>query len=223
MLLCGIEEAGRGPVIGPMVMCGVLIDEKDELKLVAVGARDSKLLSPRARELVYKKIIGLVKDYKVVAISPQEIDAAIQSPTLNLNWLEAKKTSEIVNYLKPDKVILDCPSSNCRAYADYVRKGLENKKVRIVAEHKADVNHPIVSAASIIAKVVRDQKIEGIKKEIGIDFGSGYPADERTAKFLREYHDKYPELFRKEWEPYRKIIKAKKQKGLAEFHVSKGL
>lgn len=206
MLLCGIEEAGRGPVIGPMVMCGVLIDEKDELKLVAVGARDSKLLSPRVRELVYKKIIGLVKDYKVVAISPQEIDAAIKSPTLNLNWLEAKKTSEIVNYLKPDKVILDCPSSNCRAYADYVRNGLENKKVRIVAEHKADVNHPVVSAASIIAKVVRDQKIEGIKKEIGVDFGSGYPADERTANFLKKNYTKYPHIFRREWLSYRRCV-----------------
>lgn len=214
MLLCGIEEAGRGPVIGPMVMCGVLIEEKEEIKLAGIGVRDSKLLSPRSREFLYKKIIGLVKDYKVEIITPEEIDAAIQSPTLNLNWLEARKTAAILNYLKPDKAIMDCPSSNCKAYSNYVKNLLDNKKIKLVAEHKADVNYPVVSAASIIAKVIRDQKVDEIKKAIGIDFGSGYPADERTAKFLREYHDKYPELFRKEWEPYRKIIKAKKQKRL---------
>ena len=98
VLLCGVEEAGRGPLIGPMVMCGVTIDEKDESKLATIGVKDSKLLSPIARERIYKKIIGLVKDFKVEIIPPEQIDAALQSATLNLNWLEAKTSSIIINF-----------------------------------------------------------------------------------------------------------------------------
>ncbi len=217
VLLCGIDEAGRGPIIGPMVMCGVVIEEKDELKLAAIGARDSKLLSPKAREITYKKIIGIVKDYKVEIISPEEIDAALKSATLNLNWLEAHKTAAIVNYLNPDKVLMDCPSPNCRAYTNYVKPLITNKNIKLIAEPKADVNYPVVSAASIIAKVIRDQQIEEIKKRIGIDFGSGYIADERTLNFVKENYDVYPEIFRKEWAPYKKAMQSKKQKSIKEF------
>ncbi len=216
VLLCGIEEAGRGPLIGPMVMCGVVIDEKDEFKLAAIGVKDSKLLTPLSRERIHKKIIGLVKDFKLEIISPEEIDAALQSATLNLNWLEARKSADIINYLNPDKVILDCPSPNCRVYTFYVKKHLKNKKIEVKGEHKADMKYLVVGAASIIAKVIRDQKIEEIKKEIGIDFGSGYIADERTLNFLKRYHTKYPHIFRKEWAPFKKVLQEKNQKKLGE-------
>ncbi|MBD3310780.1 ribonuclease HII [Candidatus Woesearchaeota archaeon] len=215
--ICGVEEAGRGPVIGPMVMCGVLIDEGDEDKLRSIGAKDSKLLTPRTREALFGQITKMVRRYKFIVIPPSEIDHALLDETLNLNWLEADKSAEIINELKPDKAILDCPSNNERAYAAYVRKKLEDPGIELVAEHKADVLYPVVSAASVIAKVIRDRQIENIKKEIGVNFGSGYPADEITARFLRENWDKYPGIFRKTWSSYKAVAMQKDQKKLGEF------
>src|SRR3989344_4241989 len=114
--LLGIEEAGRGPVIGPMVMAGVLIEESDSEKLKAIGAKDSKMLSAKQREELFKKIVKIAKSYKLIIIPPSEIDAALESRELNLNWLEAHKSAEITNEFKPDKVIIDSPSNNVKSY-----------------------------------------------------------------------------------------------------------
>jgi len=154
MLICGIDEAGRGPVIGPLVSAGVLIEEKDEAKLKALGVKDSKLLTPQQREILYKKIIAVVKDYNIKILQPFQIDAAVNNPVHNLNWLEADSMAEISNELKPDKIIVDCPSTNIKAFTEYFRKKLKIK-AEIVAEHKADLNHPVVSAASILAKEIK--------------------------------------------------------------------
>jgi ribonuclease HII len=216
MLLAGIEEAGRGPVIGPLVMCGIAIDADDEYRLKSIGAKDSKLLTPRTREILFDQIVGMVKACKVFLISPQEIDDAVGSENTNLNWLEAEKSAELINLLKPDKAILDCPSNNPKAYVQHIRKFLKHE-CQIIAEHKADVHYPVVSAASIIAKVTRDREIEKLKKQIGIDFGSGYPADDVTRKFLHEHHESHASLFRKTWSTYRALAEKKGQKSLGEF------
>lgn len=215
--VAGIEEAGRGPVIGPMVMCGVLVEGDEEAKLKSIGAKDSKLLTPRTRELLYGQIIKMVKAYEVIIVSAQEIDNALNDPNLNLNKLEALTSGKIINKLKPDKVLVDCPSNNTKAYAEELRGYIDDKGMKIVAEHKADVKYTVVSAASIIAKVTRDREIEKIKDSIGIDFGSGYPADEKTQLFLKKNWDKYPEIFRKTWSSYKRFAAEKKQKKLGEF------
>lgn len=211
-IIFGTDEAGRGPLLGPLVMVGLIIEEKNLHKLEELKVKDSKLLTPRQREHLFDKILKVVKDKAITIISPKEIDEAVSSETINLNWLEAIKTAEMINKLKPDKVILDCPSPNTNAYADYVRKHLKNKDIEILAEHKADVKYPIVSASSIIAKVTRDREIEKIKKEIGIDFGSGYPADPVTQKFLKENYNNYPNIFRKTWSSFKRLGKKKDKK-----------
>jgi len=93
--------------------------------------------------------------------------------------------------------------------------GIED--IKIISEHKADENYPVVSAASILAKVTRDEEIEKIKQQIGVNFGSGYPSDETTQRFLEENYDKYPDIFRKTWKSYKNVLKQKSQKGLGEF------
>jgi ribonuclease HII len=159
----------------------------------------------------------MVNKYEIIIIPPEEIDNALNDPNLNLNKLEAINSAKIINKLKPGKVLLDCPSNNPREYVAYLRKHLDNKKLKIIAEHKADVKYTVVSAASIIAKVTRDREIEKIKKSIGINFGSGYPSDELTQKFLARNWDKYPKIFRKTWSSYKKFLTEKKQKKLGEF------
>ncbi len=215
MLIAGIEEAGRGPVIGPMVMVGVLVNEKDQEKLRSLGAKDSKLLTPRTREILYEQITNIVKAYEVKILTNQDIDNALNDPDNNLNNLEAQTSAELIDKLQPDKAIVDCPSTNIAAYRDYI-KSLLTKKIEIIAEHKADITYPVVSVASIIAKVIRDQEIEKLKKKYNIQFGSGYPADERTREFLKKNYNKYP-IFRKTWSTYKKVIEAKKQTDLANF------
>ena len=216
MIICGIDEAGRGPVIGPMVLCGFCIEERDEHKLRDLGAKDSKLLSPKKREELFSILKKTAIRYEVVILSPKEIDYALNDPILNLNWLEAIASAKIVNKLTPDKLIIDLPSNNKNAYVNYLKR-LLNKEPTIVAEHKADTNYPSVSAASIIAKVTRDKEIEKIKKKVGIDFGSGYPSDPKTIDFLKKNFNKYPEIFRKTWACFKKLNTKETQAKLFKF------
>ena len=216
VIVCGVEEAGRGPVIGPMVLAGVIIDEQDEQQLIDIGVKDSKLLSPKQREDLYDKISMIAKNFFIVIISPEEIDDALNNPDMNLNLLEAKTSAKIINELRPDKAILDCPSNNINSYANDVKFSLLDKSTEIISEHKADVNYPVVSAASIIAKVTRDNEIKKLKEEYNVDIGSGYPSDPKTIEFLKDNYDKYT-FFRKTWETYKRVANNKNQKKIGEF------
>lgn len=214
MKLCGIDEAGRGCVIGPLVICGAMIEESKEEQLKNMGVKDSKLLTPLKRERLFEALPEVVK-FEIMIVSPSEIDSYVLSETgENLNWLEAQKSVEIINRLQPEKAILDCPSQNTKAYKEYVTERLLHKKLDIRAEHKADVNYPIVGAASILAKVTRDEEIAKIKKNVGEDFGSGYMADPKTAAFLKKNWNKYPSIFRQSWAPYQALQKGGSQKKL---------
>src|SRR3989344_2860428 len=193
MLVCGVDEAGRGCIIGPLVICGVLLEEEDIPRLVSLGVKDSKLLSEKARERIEKELKSFVK-YSIVVISPKDVDKSVLSKEGdNLNWLEAVKTAEIINSLKPDVAFVDCPSNNVKAYNSFLVSKVKGK-VDIRTEHKADMKYAIVGAASIIAKVARDNEIKSIKKNINVDFGSGYMSDAKTAEFLKKNWSKYPEI-----------------------------
>lgn len=218
ILICGIDEAGRGPVVGPLVMCGILLKEEDEKKLVNLKVKDSKLLTKKKRESLFDKIKDISYKYEIITVFPDEIDNAVNNHDgLNLNKLEARKSAEIINLLKPDKAIIDAPSNNIKSYKQYLFELINNKNIELILEHKADLNYPIVSAASILAKVTRDNEIEKIKEKIKIDFGSGYMTDSKTVKFLEKYYEEYPDLFRKSWFPYKNILNKKFQSKLEDF------
>src|SRR3989338_1047605 len=217
-LICGIDEAGRGPVIGPLVMCGLLVKEEDEKKLVKLQVKDSKLLTRERREFLFDKIKDISYKAEIVIINPDEIDHAVNNHDgLNLNKLEARKSAEMINLLNPDKAIIDAPSNNIKSYKQYLLNCINDKKIELILEHKADLNYPVVSAASILAKVTRDNEIEKIKKKIRINFGSGYMTDQKTIDFLEKYYEEYPDLFRKSWFPYQDMLNKKFQKKLEDF------
>ena len=216
-LICGIDEARRGPVLGPMVMCGAMIEEKDMPELIALNPKDSKLLTKEEREELYPKLLSVLKYYHVIIMQPAEIDKAVKGGDgLNLNRLEAHKQAEILNEFGPAQAIIDCPSNNINSYRIYLKKLLKNKNIDLILEHKAE-RYPLVAAASIIAKVTGDREIEATKKELGIDFGSGYMSDPKTADFLKNNFEKYPEIFRKSWFPYQELVNKKFQKNLSDF------
>lgn len=213
-LIAGIDEAGRGPCIGPLVICCYMINEKDMSLLQNIGAKDSKLLSPVKREKMFAELQKAAKGYEIIEISPAEIDAAVESETTNLNWLEAQKAAIMLNKLNPDVAIIDCPSPNLNAYKESIMKCLKKKTMELIIEHKAERHLP-VAAASILAKVTRDRRIDEIKQKIGLDFGSGYPADPSTKAFIEKYWRNYPDIIRKSWGTYKAIIN--KQKPITEF------
>jgi ribonuclease HII len=213
MKILGMDEAGRGPAIGPMVVAGVMIEEGDEKDIE--GVKDSKLLSHKLRVEFDEKIKNNTK-YVILEVNPQEIDAALESHELNLNWLEAHKYADIINELKPDRAIIDCPSPNCEAFEEYVRNLLENKDVKLIVENKADLNHKTCSAASILAKVRREERMEEIKEKYG-ETGPGYSSNAVTQKFIKENWSKYPEIFRHTWATLKNAKKASAQNKLNDF------
>ena len=218
-IIVGIDEAGRGPVIGPLVMAALAVDADGEQKLKWLGVKDSKLLSSQVREELFDRIHEIVLDFRIEVIEPDAIDLSLQSATSNLNWLEADTAASMITELHPDKIIIDCPSVNIKSYTAYLLRKLPAnlQKAQFLIEHKADVNHISVAAASVVAKVIRDKYIDHYKTEIGIDFGSGYMSDPKTQDFLEKYHDKYPDLFRKGWRSFKDVEDLKKQKKLGEF------
>jgi len=197
-------------------MAGVTVEEKDIPKLKTLGVTDSKLLKREKREAMFDKIKEIVKAYEIIIVEPAEIDDALESDDLNLNWLEAHKGAEIINKLKPSKVTVDSPSNNCSAYSQYLFKLIKDKKIELECIHKADLKHVYVGAASILAKVVRDREMDKIQKKYG-NCGPGYMSNEVTQKFLAENWEKHPEIFRKSWSSYKNHQKAKYQSKLGDF------
>lgn len=217
--IIGIDDAGRGPVIGPMVLAGVLIPREIEEEFRRAGIKDSKLLTPKKREELAEIIKQIAISYHYELITPAEIDTGM-GKGVNLNEVEAMASASIINNLagkinKEQKknlvIIIDCPSNNAHAWLITLMKYIkeENKKIRIRAEHKADFHYPSVSAASILSKTTRDAEIEKIKKELGFDFGSGYPADPFTKKALEKYREilKRKRLIRESWATWRELEK----------------
>ncbi|MBS3066773.1 ribonuclease HII [Candidatus Pacearchaeota archaeon] len=220
MLILGIDDAGRGPVIGPMVLAGVLIKKETEREFIELGVRDSKTLLPNKREALAKIIKEKAISWFHVIISVNEIDD-VNKDGMNLNDREAVASAMIINKLNKKKenikVIIDCPSVNIEAWKNYLEKFLVGRaNLEISCEHKADENNVVVGAASILAKTIRDAEIEKIKKSLGVDFGSGYTADPLTRKFIYTSYDKYKDkgIFRESWSTIKKHKLIRKQKKL---------
>jgi ribonuclease HII len=214
MKLLGIDDAGRGPVLGPMILAGVLIEESEEQKIKELGAKDSKLLTPLKRNQLKNQFISY--PHHIEISEPQQIDA---HP--NLNKLEAEKAAKIINTLVKEKtrVIVDCPSSNPVEWQDKLVAEINPEIIHLVeisCEHKADFNHPIVSAASIIAKEKREEEVARLKKEYREDFGSGYPSDPKTKEFVKKNHSnpEFEKLIRHSWSTVKKLKGNKDQKKL---------
>ena len=218
MKVLGIDESGRGPVIGPMVICGFLIDDTKISRLKKIGVKDSKLLRPERRNELEKILKRMADDYILITVDADEIDDL--RGRSNLNKMEIEKMQKIINLLNPDKVIIDSPERNTKKFAEKIKAGLKNKKIEIVAENFADREYPVVSAASILAKTLRDRMIEKIKKKYGVEFGNGYPSNELTQKFLKDWFKKYknfPEFVRKSWITVENIKKDGEQRKLLHF------
>jgi ribonuclease HII len=223
-LILGVDDAGRGCVIGNMVLAGCIMMEEGEAEFKKLGIKDSKLLSPLQREKLVETIKEKAMDTYYFMATPIEIDTGF-GMGLNLNQVEALAAASIINELTRKlsseqkstlKIILDCPSINTAGWKNQLMEYVKEKSLEknIVCEHKADFYYPVVSAASIIAKTTRDAEIEKLKEKYKVDFGSGYPADPYTKEFLKEnaLNPIYEGLFRKSWATWQAAANLKDKK-----------
>lgn len=226
MLILGIDDAGRGPLIGPMFLAGVLVKPETEARFKSEGVNDSKQLAHPVRVRLASLIAEHALASKVLSATPQQIDHAITTG-VNLNTLEALKAAEIINALNTTKdkikVIIDCPSVNTRAWRATLMQYLHHSgNLEVLCEHKADANYPSVSAASILAKVAREEAVAQLKEEYG-EIGSGYPSDAITIAFVKKNGPRLKDagIFRKTWATWKSLFPensgSSKQKKLFDF------
>ncbi|MFH0832730.1 MAG: ribonuclease HII [Candidatus Aenigmatarchaeota archaeon] len=217
MKILGIDEAGKGPVIGPLVICGYLVDSRNLKKLERLGVKDSKLLSARKRESMINDLQKIADDFILIKMSAKEIDR--MRTITNLNKLEIARIQEIINMLDADKVVIDAFEANVKKFNEQISRKVKNKKTKIITENFADKNYLEVGAASILAKVNRDNEIYELQKAYG-DFGSGYPSDEMTISFLKDWIKKnkeFPDCVRKSWMTIQWIMEEVEQSDLKRF------
>lgn len=214
--ILGIDEAGKGPVCGPLVICGYMIDEKNLEKLQKEGAKDSKMLTDEKRRKLKPVLEKMARDIALLSVSAKEIDS-LRSIS-NLNKIEIERMQQIINLLSPDKAIIDAIEANTSKFHKKIESGLKID-CELITENFADKNYPVVGAASIIAKVHRDSAIEKLHEKFGY-FGTGYCSDERTINFLKNWIKKnkeFPDFVRKSWITIAEIKAEKEQKKMGEY------
>lgn len=194
-LILGIDEAGRGSVIGPLVIGGVITPKKKLRFLKRIGVNDSKKLTMKKRTVISRKI-KKIATFTTRIINASEIDSQRLSG-INLNQIETNNMIDIIKELKPDTCCIDCIDVNETRFHDIIQE--VNPNMNVITEHKADETYDIVSAASIIAKVTRDKELAKIRNEYG-PVGSGYPSDKNTINYLKTIeNDEFPPVVRKTW------------------------
>jgi ribonuclease HII len=214
--VAGVDEAGRGPLIGPMVICGVLVNSTTLDEIRHIGVRDSKALTPQRREKLAVKIESIAERIVTRSVSASSIDRLRKQMTMNK--IEVREFAEVAKTLNPQKLYLDAADVKAKRFGERVGEmsGLLSKGAVIVSEHKADSKYPIVSAASIIAKVQRDDAIARLHTRFG-DFGSGYPSDPKTIEFVKSLirnKEKLPSIIRHSWDSVRRILEEEEQERL---------
>jgi len=217
MLVAGVDDAGRGPVIGPLVIAGVLFREEQIPELQRLGVKDSKALTPKRREVLSQEVKRLAVRWEAIKLSPSEVDRVVLEGKKfrKLNWLEAKTMAEVIRRLRPEVAYVDASDINEARFAQQIRENLPFE-LKIVSEHRADANYTVVGAASIIAKVHRDEEAARLRKKYG-DFGSGYTSDSKTRLFLSNWikeQGNVPDFARKSWKTIKRLTERKEQKTL---------
>ncbi|HLG37539.1 MAG TPA: ribonuclease HII [Nitrososphaera sp.] len=207
ILVGGVDEAGRGSIIGPLVVAGVGVRESKLAELRKMGVRDSKTLTPRARARLFGQIISIVDSICVRKVAPEEVDGSVMLH--GLNRLEARVMAGVIDSIGADEIYVDCCDVNPARFRESIDQRLSCRPRKLHSLHHADSLNVVVSAASIIAKITRDQEIQEIRNKYGPEIGSGYPSDATTMDFIRKWvanNGEAPDFARKSWKPLRQML-----------------
>lgn len=219
MKISGIDEAGKGPVLGPMCVAGILLDEKKVDALTRLGVKDSKQLAPKRREALEAGIKKIVDKYYILEVSPSQIDELRK--VMTMNEIMVTCYVRVLLELKPDRAFVDAADVIEQRFGENIKRKYTGE-IEIISEHNADEKYPVVSAASILAKVRRDALVKQIERTLGVEIGSGYPSDPKTIRFLEKWireHGSLPDFSRRSWETAKRLLeKARRgQSTLSEY------
>jgi ribonuclease HII len=217
VIVGGVDEAGRGSIIGPLVVAGISFKKSAISELRKIGVKDSKALTSKSRICLYAQLKEMANSICIYKINCNVIDDNVYLK--RLNKLEAKMMARVINNLHADEVHVDSCDVNPDRYKHCIRSYLPTVNPKLRSMHHADRTNTVVSAASIVAKVTRDQEIEKIRKT-HCNIGSGYPCDNKTMGFIREWISKYrypPTFARKSWRPLRQMLEQIDQCKLDQF------
>ena len=193
-------------MLGPIIVAGICVNEKSLSEMIDKGIKDSKLLTPKRRQLLFGHVISVAQSICVCRINIEDIDFHVFRN--NLNLLEAESTAITIRNMKSDRTYVDSCDVNPSRYRRTIKSFLKRNNTKLISMHHADRLNIAVSGASIIAKVIRDSEISKIRIKYG-DVGSGYPSDKKTIKFVKEWYrqkNEIPHFVRKSWKPAQMIV-----------------
>ena len=218
-MICGVDEAGKGPVFGPLVIVGALFE--DDSELIKLNVRDSKKITPKRRMVLADIIKKIAVNYEVLVISASDIDDMRR--VMTLNEIEVNAFRKVIGKLKPDVCYVDAADVNEKRFAKNILSNMSFYP-KIISKHKADDTYLVVGAASILAKTTRDEVVrkiaDDLEKKLNLSLGSGYPADPITKKFLKtwvETYGKLPPHVRHSWKTAQNLMKECKMKTLDDY------
>jgi len=195
-IILGIDEAGRGPVMGPMVYaCAYWKEEYDKDIRKKFKFNDSKALRAEEREKMFENIKSHpnIIRYELIILPPDYISKEmLKREKVSLNQISqdsAKKLIKMAMDKKANirKIFVDTVGQ-AESYEILLKKSLPDDTIQVKVEPKADATYECVSAASIVAKVTRDSIIETLEKT-DKECGSGYPSDPKTKEWLKNNYD----------------------------------
>ena len=215
----GSDEAGKGPVLGPMVAAAVRADSA----ALPDGVDDSKRLARATRE----SMAAALRNHDSVAVGVAVVPTdRIDDPETDMNSLTVAAQAEAIAAVARDgdTVVVDAGDVDAARFGRRVRSGVRSAgpSVAVHAAHGADATCPLVAAASVVAKVERDTTIDALNAEYPNHgpVGSGYPSDPETRAFLRRYvgdTGDLPDCARASWSTAADVLAAAEQSSLSEF------
>jgi ribonuclease HII len=208
----GVDEAGKGPVLGSMVAAAIRVDPAS----LPADVDDSKALDPDRREELAEVIREVATAAAVVEIPVERID----DPGTDMNGLTVESHARALSAVAEDgdEGYVDAGDTNAVRFERNVADAV-GADVDLRGEHGADETYPVVGAASILAKSAREAHVADLAAEYG-SVGSGYPSDPTTREFLRAYvadHDTLPACARRSWQTSTDVLAAAEQSSLSEF------
>jgi ribonuclease HII len=242
-MILGVDEAGRGPALGPLVVAGLACPSQDVL--LRLGVKDSKQLIPAKREMLFSQLSGICPHF-ILEVPAGSIDTARERMTMNrlevlcfTTVIVSMATGRLVLHpdlnidvgsdsrfipVSPRKMILDAADVKEERFGgdimEEVSKWIDSGDIELLSRHKADRDHPVVGAASILAKVTRDRRIEEFRAQVGEEIGSGYSSDVRTREFLEGWvrrNGALPGFARASWDTCRRLVRSRSQSTLFDF------
>lgn len=239
----GVDEAGKGPVLGPMIAAAVRADPER----LPANVDDSKRVTPARREVIAAEL----RDRRNVTVAVAAVEpAAIDAPGTDMNTLTVlAQAAAVRGVAEPnDRVVADAGDTSEERFAGRLRDHATGDGddlrayvrvestagsfdgpiaepvvgVDVAARHGADADDPVVAAASVVAKVARDARMAAVDEAYPAydGIGSGYPSDPATRRFLEAYaadHGDVPDCARRSWSTCTDVLAAAEQSGLDDF------